>query len=429
MILKDLCPMALTIGSRFSGAGRWTLLRPITIVLGVLFISITRAATASVPQVALATFGPGLVYWERFGHDAIIVNDPAVGEPIVYNYGVFDFEQKDFFLNFARGHMQYRLIAEPLDEDLAAYAAEGRSVTVQILDLTPAQARWLAAFLAWNAQPENARYQYDYFINNCTTKVRDALNEALGGAIGRQLSRRWTRHTYRFEVVRLISPDFWLALGMDAALGPKADRPLNLWQDSFIPMVLSRALRHVAVRDTHGGTVPLVSAQQVVLRARLRPPPVTPPALRLPFLTVGLALAALLFWLGRGKSRFSRMSFALLAGAWWLVCGLGGLVLAGLWGLTDHWAAWGNENLLLLDPVCLVLPAVWWSAPRAARGLATFIATAALISSIIRALPGLYQRNLLFIALAVPVHLLLALLTWRQHVVTAATVQPDASLA
>jgi Domain of unknown function (DUF4105) len=376
--------------------------------------------------VALVTFGPGPIYWERFGHDAFIVSDPAAGEPIVYNYGVFDFQQKNFLVNFARGHMQYRLIAEPLDEDLAAYAAEGRSVTVQMLNLTPAQARWLAAFLAWNARPEHARYPYDYFINNCATKVRDALNQALGGVLEPQLSRQWTPQTYRFDVVRLMSPDFWMALGMDAALGPKADRPLNLWQESFVPMALSHALRQAVVRDARGEAQPLVSDEQVVLRGTLPSAPAAPPALGLPLLVTGLALTALLLWLARGEDRARRACFALLACAWWLMCGLSGLVLTGLWALTDHWAAWGNENLLLLDPVCLAVPLLWWYAPRAARWLATAVAVAALLSPVIRVLPGLYQRNLPFIALALPVHLLLAVFAWHRRFATEVAAQPDA---
>ena len=384
------------------------------LVLGFSFSGITRAATVSSPQVALATFGPGQLYWERFGHNALIVNDPAAGAPIVYNYGVFDFQEKHFFLNFVRGHMHYSLDAEPLDVDLAMVAAEGRSMTVQMLNLRPAQARWLAAFLAWNARPQNSQYRYDYFINNCSTKVRDALNQALGGALERQLAPRRAPHTYRFEAVRLISPDFWLALGMDTALGPNADRPLNLWQESFVPMVLSRALQHVVVRDTSGDTRPLVSDERMVLPGRLPPAPATPPALRLPFLIAGVTLAALLMLLARGRGRLYRASFAWLAVAWWVMCGLSGLALAALWGLTDHWAAWDNENLLLLDPLCLVVPFVWWRAPRVARGLLTLIAAAALISPISRALPGLYQRNLAFIALTVPVHLLLAVLAWRR---------------
>jgi hypothetical protein len=414
MSVNQPCSVRSSLDGRHPRAAK-NLRTAIALVLGLMFIGITQAATVNAPQVALVTFGPGRLYWERFGHDAIIVNDPAAGAPIVYNYGVFDFHQKNFLLNFVRGHMHYSLVAEPLDADLAMFADEGRSVTVQMLDLRPAQARWLAAFLAWNSRPQNARYPYDYFINNCSTKVRDALNRALGGTLERQLVRQPAPHTYRFDAVRLISPDFWLALAMDTALGPNADRPLNLWQESFVPMVLSRALRHVVVRDAQGSTRPLVTDEQVVLPGRLPPAPAAPPALRLPFLIAGLALAALLLWLPRGNRPFHRASFAILACAWWLMCGLTGLMLAGLWGLTDHWAAWGNENLLLLDPVCLALPFVWWCAPRAARWLVTLIAVAALISPIIRTLPGFFEHNLSFIALALPVQLSLATLAWRQR--------------
>ena len=383
----------------------------------------------SAPRVALVTFGPGRIYWERFGHNAFIVDDPATGARIAYNYGAFDFEEEHFLLNFALGHMRYSLVAEPLDADLAKYTAEGRSVTVQMLNLTPAQARQLAEFLAWNAQPQNADYRYDYFVDNCSTRLRDALSRALGGALERQLARRPAPHTYRFEAVRLVSPDFWLALGMDMGLGPNADGPLNLWQESFVPMVLSRALDDVTVRDTNGDTLPLVSDEQVVLPGRLAPAPAAPRELRLPFLAAGMGLAALLLWLARGKGRFHRASFALLAIAWWLICGFSGLVLAGLWGLSDHWAAWHNENLLLFNPLCLVLPLVWWRAPRIACFLATLIAAAALTSLIIRTLPGLYQGNLAFIALSVPVHVVLAMLAWRQRSVAGTTARLDARLA
>ena len=109
---------------------------------------VLTADQLSAPQVALLTYGPGPLYWERFGHNAIVIDDPAAGTRMAYNYGVFDFQEKRFLLNFALGHMRYSLGAEPLDVDLATYVPEGRSVTVQMLNLTPAQARQLAAFLA-----------------------------------------------------------------------------------------------------------------------------------------------------------------------------------------------------------------------------------------------------------------------------------------
>lgn len=375
----------------------------------------TETPQPSAPQLAIVTFGPGTLSWERFGHNAIVVDDPEAGTRLTYNYGVFDFLEQNFLLNFALGHMHYSLAARELDEDLAVYLGEGRSVTVQVLNLTPAQARHLAAFLAWNAQPKNAGYRYDYFLNNCSTRVRDALNQALGGALERQLAGRAAPRSYRSDAVRLISADFWSAVGMDMGLGPKADGPLSLWQESFVPMVLSASLRNVVVTDASGRALPLVSDEQVVSTGELPAPPAAPPELRLPFLAAGIGLGALLLGLARGAGRLYRVSFGLLAVAWWLICGLSGLVLAGLWGLTDHWAAWDNENLLLFDPLCLLLPVMWWRTPQLTRGLATLIAVAALLTLIIRALPGLYQDNLAFIALAVPVHLVLAVLAWRRR--------------
>lgn len=379
--------------------------------------SVAQLATAqpSSTKLALVTFGPGQRYWERFGHNAIIVDDSAAGTRVVYNYGAFDFQEKHFLLNFALGQMRYSLVAQPLDAAVAIYAAAGRSVTVQILNLTPMQARRLAQFLAWNAQPQNAQYRYDYFANNCSTRVRDALNQALDGTLERQLVRQPAGHTYRFDAVRLISADFWLALGMDALIGPQGDVPLSLWQESFLSMVLSRSLDAVTVRGTNGETAPLVSDEQVVLPGKLPPAPAAPPALRLPLLTAGMGWAALLLWLGHGKGGLYRWSFALAAVAWWLICGFFGLLLAVLWGWSDHWAIWSNENLLLLDPLCLALPVVWWRAPRIAWGLASLIAAAALLSLVVRTLPGLYQSNLAFIALALPVHLALAALAWRRR--------------
>jgi hypothetical protein len=372
-------------------------------------------------RVALVTYGPGPLYWERFGHNAVVIDDSAAGTRIAYNYGVFDFDEKHFALNFARGRMHYSIDAEPLDADVESYAAEGRSVTVQVLNLTAVQAQRLAAFLDWNVQPQNAVYQYDYFLNNCSTKVRDALNRVLGGALERQLARRSLARTYRFDAVRLISPDFWFGLGMDMGLGPKADRPLSLWQESFVPEVLSRALDAVTVPDANDQTMPLVADAQTVLAGNLPPAPAAPPDFRVAFLATGIGLAASLLWLARASGRLGRTAFALLAIAWWLICGSAGFLLAALWGLTDHWAAWQNENLLLLDPLCLALAAAWWRVPQLARRLAILIAGAALLSLIIRTIPGWYQANVAFIALTVPVHVVFAVIAWRQRTSAART--------
>ena len=140
-------------------------------------------------RVGIATMQPGTVFFERFGHDAVVVDDPSHGEPISYNFGFFDPDEPDFLGNFVRGKMRYRLVALPFAEDMAYYRDVGRGVSIQWLDLSDAEATRLASALAENAKPENARYGYDYFTDNCATRVRDAIDKALGGGLKRQIGR------------------------------------------------------------------------------------------------------------------------------------------------------------------------------------------------------------------------------------------------
>jgi hypothetical protein len=320
-------------------------------------------------------------------------------------------------LNFARGYMNYRMAADDLRGDMYYTNREGRWLQEQKLNLTPQQRATLAEFLQWNAQPENMNYRYDYFLSNCATRVRDALDMALGGALKKQLEAVQTPYSYRHEAVRLISPDFIAGVGMDLGLGPRADRPLNLWQQSFVPMVLMEAVRNVKVTDAEGHEQPLVISEQRLLNSRLPEDPKQPPDRRLPFLLIGLGVAALLLLLNWQRARLTaRLPYAVLATALNLAFGLGGLILVAMWTLTQHWGGWDNENLLLLNPLCLLLLPAWagsararWQPSRFARHLVQVIAALAAFSLVLRLLPGCYQANLPWIFLLLPVHAALLL--------------------
>lgn len=363
------------------------------------------------PRISLLTFAPGPVYWQRFGHNALMVEPGDGGATAVYNYGIFDFFQKNFFLNFARGHMLYRLAAIPVPNTLAEYAAEGRWVYVQELALSEAQARNLAAFLAENALPQNAEYRYDYFRANCSTRVRDALDQTLGGALKQAWSPQPSGTSFRREATRLMSPVPPLMLGMDYILGPAADQPISLWEQAFVPEVLMRAVR--AAR---------VDGQPLVAREGYWLPPAGGPeapeqafGFTLPALLLGALLATALLLLHRQRRRpTARGAYLVLALLPSLLSGLGGLVLLAAWTLTDHWAMWANHNLLLFSPLSLLLlpslvagaRAQWRPAP-VVRLLAALIAFGALLSLPLQLLPGA-QQQLPWIAFWLPVHAVLA---------------------
>ncbi|NJD20389.1 MAG: DUF4105 domain-containing protein, partial [Gemmatimonadetes bacterium] len=137
-------------------------------------------------RVWLITVGPGAAVWERFGHKAIRVADVVTGRDLAYNWGIFDFDQVGFIPRFLKGQMLYMLAPFRSGPMIEAYAGTGREVVAQELALTPSQRAALQAFADWNALPQNRDYRYDYFRDNCSTRVRDALDQALAGALSRR---------------------------------------------------------------------------------------------------------------------------------------------------------------------------------------------------------------------------------------------------
>lgn len=391
----------------------------VTTALALVFLLLSPAVPAanlhtepgSQLEISLLTFGPGEIYWERFGHNAIRVIDHAAETDIAYNYGIFDFAEKDFVLNFVRGHMRYRIAANDTASDIAFYAQEGRWIVEQKLNLAPMQRAALLAFLETNRQPENAYYRYDYFVDNCSTRVRDALDRALDGALHGALVARSRGFTYRMHADRLMAPDFALMLGIDAGLGPFADRRLSAWEDSFVPMALMEHLRDLRIGDA-----PLIASETRLSPSRLTEPAYLPPALRWPFFVIGITVAMSLIVLARRAPHLFAVAATLIA----LVCGIAGLVLAALWGLTDHRSAWRNENLLLLNPLCLLLLPTWWQLRRSGahvgpfgRALAWLIVVLAAFALFAKILPWFEQDNRAWIALLLPLHVALLLAVER----------------
>ncbi|HEU4992186.1 MAG TPA: DUF4105 domain-containing protein [Luteimonas sp.] len=354
-------------------------------------------------RVGVMTMQPGEIFWERFGHDAIVVEDTGTGAAVSYNYGFFDPTEPGFLGRFVRGEMEYMLVALPLQDDLATYRDEGRGVSIQWLDLTQAQARRLADALEVAARPENARYRYDYFTANCATKVRDAIDAALGGELHHDIAGRSRGNTYRSEAVRLASPAPWMWIGFDIGLSRRADQQLSRWEEAFVPMRLADSLAEARLADGR----PLVASEQVLLPHRIAPEPPERPRPWWPWLVAGLALAAAVLWLARRAPR----ALGAAAGVFWLACGLLGALMLFLWLGTEHRFAWANENLLLFDPLALLLiPGAWRLAggrPPGAwfRRLLAVVAAFAVAALLLKWVLLFSQVNEPWIALLLPLHL------------------------
>jgi hypothetical protein len=368
--------------------------------------------------VSVMTMGPGAMVWERFGHNAIWIHDPIRGTDLTYNFGLFDFRQQNFILRFVRGQMWYWMAGFPAEQYLEEYKRNNRSVWVQELDLSPRARLQLQEFLAWNALPENRFYHYDYYRDNCSTRVRDAIDRVVGGAVRRATEAVPVGASYRFHTQRLTANDPLIYTGLLLALGEGVDRPLTAWEEMFLPLKLREHLRGVTIAGPDGHPKPLVKSERTISLSTAPSPPDAPPDWLPAYLLLGSTIGALAWVLSRGARRnaVARAGFLFVVAGWAVLVGLAGTVLAGLWGLTDQVMAYRNEYLLQMSPLALFILPFLFGAVRGSpgRGRAAFAVagTVAALSALglaAKLLPGFDQVNGPVIALALPAHIGVAL--------------------
>jgi hypothetical protein len=326
----------------------------------VIVLGLSRAALAAEEggagdplRVYVMTFGPGDHPFNKFGHDALWVEDRAAGTNRVYNFGTFSFDSPRLILDFLGGRLNYWLSVSSLPVVVASYERENRGIAVQELALPLEAKRLLQARLVENARPENRAYKYDYFLDNCSTRVRDAIDRVVGGAL-RRSAQEPGRMTLREHALRMTARPLWFYLALDLVLGPAVDRPTDHWGEMFLPEELARGL---AVATLPGGGPPLVGSSQVVFRASRPPPLERPPARRAPFFAVGGLVGLAFFGLGwtaacRGAAR---VAMGVLVALWGLVVGFIGCFLVYAWAFTDHVVAHHNQNILLCAPWAITL--------------------------------------------------------------------------
>jgi len=402
------------------------------VLAGALRAQVSAAPPATAPYVdalhapgqnvtiSLFTMGPSDdQIWEMFGHSAIWIHDNTTNRDTVFNWGEFDSTQPYFIWHFIQGLNYYRMGGGSLDETLAYYRYFHRTLVSQQLDLTTAQKDSLLHLMQINAEPQNVQYLYDYFRNNCSTRPRDLLDQVTGGALHAS-SSQITDHTYRWHALRLMQASRLIALGVDIGLGEPSDRPIARWDEMFLPQQLHDVVATVHVRDSAGASHPLVESESVLLQSDRPPEPAAPPKLGVWLTSLGVVIAALIAWLGLGiepNDRGRRIGTGVVICVWAVIAGLLGCALTFLWMFTDHVFAHANENLLLFNPLWLILAVlavvyyVSGRAERVTRWLASFLAVLSACALLAHLVGLSRQSNLTLIGLALPVALVIAWLT------------------
>ncbi len=301
--------------------------------------------------ISVLTCSPGPEIYELVGHTAIRVRGEGVDS--VWNYGVFDFSAPGFVYRFVKGETDYMLFSCPFEWFIPEYIERGSSVKEQVLNLTPEETRRLYAMLQREALPENRTYRYNYVLDNCATRVRDRIDEALDAPV--QYTDTAIFKSFRDAMMTYHKNYPWYQTGIDMALGSGIDRPITFREEMFAPERLSAGLSG-ALRPGGG---PLVGLERTLVPAReesvLPPTPWwrAPETVAILLLIVNAAVAV---W-DTLRRRTARIWYA----AWFLLIGIGGCLVAFLVFVSVHEATSPNILIFWLNPLqLLMIPGLWW---------------------------------------------------------------------
>lgn len=365
-------------------------------------------------RVSVLTFSPGDHPFYKFGHNAIVIYDDTKrgrrDYAKVYNYGTFSFGDPALIPKFFLGRFMYWLSAQTLQGTILGYKRENRAITEQVLDLDAETKLELQRALEENLQGDNKYYKYDYYRDNCSTRVRDMIDRVTKGRV-KAAGAGPARLTYREHTLRLTEslPAEYVILNL--VMGDLIDKPVTEWDEDFIPMEFQKTLRKVTVVGADGTERPIVKEEKVILPSQQVPPPDNPPIWWPYALATGLVMGGALAGLGRAaaKGRGARIAIGALLSLFGLVFGFFGWFFLAAWAFTDHAVGYGNENVMLCVPWAIVLTG---TGINVARGKAKSItralllvkaaAVSAVVALVVKALPWFDQDNGFFLVFFIP---------------------------
>ncbi|RPD96176.1 DUF4105 domain-containing protein [Aureibaculum marinum] len=312
------------------------------LILLLLFISngfSQQITLSNRAEISVITVDPGTEQlYDTFGHSAFRVKDDILRMDLAYNYGIFDFNTPNFYTKFAQGKLLYELAAYPFSAFYRSYAQENRRIREQVLDLTQEEKQAFFNFLQNNAKPENKSYLYDFFYDNCATKLKEVAENVLEQNVefntsfieGKNETLRSLIHQYSKQ------KHPWGTFGIDLALGAIIDKKATTKDYLFLPDNIFNAYAESTINGK-----PIVKKTNTLFTPKEQKIPV---ALFSP--TIIFSLFALLFlWITyrdyKKQKRSKWVDFILF-----LCTGLIGVVVLLLWFATDHTATKDNYNAL-----------------------------------------------------------------------------------
>jgi len=298
--------------------------------------------------VYLLTCGPGTDTYSIYGHSALRIVIPSKNSDIVYNWGVFDFDTPNFAWKFAKGRLDYMLGAASLERFLQGYLFEQRFVYSQRINLSPLESQKLLFLINENLKPENVSYRYDFFYDDCSTRIRDLLEESIGGKLLYPPAETGKSPTFRDMLGKYQNPYPWLRFGVDLIMGSPGDKQALYRDRMFLPIDLQNELVEARInRDSK--MIPLLRNIEVLLDFNL--PSVKQNIFTSPVFIFTLLLIIIVILSALLKSMKSNRLIDIII---FSVFSILALLMIFFNFFTDHVQMKWNLNIIWLNPLLLV---------------------------------------------------------------------------
>lgn len=315
-------------------------------LINLLFAGITARAQQPDTSFYLVTCGPGIEVYSHYGHSALLVS--IGGRDTIYNWGVFDYDTPNFAWKFAKGRLNYMLGTDRYNRFLRDYFYEQRYVFSQKMNVTSSEKRKMMDLIAINLRPENVRYRYDFFYDDCSTRIRDLLENSVGGNLKYPSEKSEGLPTFRDMINKYQVQYPWLQFGIDLLVGSPAEQKANLRDRMFLPDELMSSLSS-AVVNRNGQDVALLDSPSAVLDF-------DPPVIKHSFIfspmfifSALFVLVAFLSFLLKSRAYTNFMDFILF-----FILALLALIMIFFNFFTDHAQTHWNLNILWLNPFMII---------------------------------------------------------------------------
>jgi hypothetical protein len=304
--------------------------------------------------ISVLTIGPGNSLSDSFGHSAIRVQDKSKNYDLVFNYGIYDFNDPKFYSNFIKGYLNYSLGVSYFKDFKSSYISNNRSIKEQVLLLPDSLNKKIVDRLIINSKPENKNYLYDYFSNNCSTIIKDIIDESLIKYDYQNTYVVKDKNTYRNLIYENINKNSWGSLGIDICLGSYIDQEIDPEKNTFLPEYLFEYLNSSYYKHPElGNKIKLVKKINFINNKNKQFPNLNIDTLLYSPLFIFIILSSLLIYLNV-KYLNNKKVHLLLQSTHIITSAIGFLILF-LWFFTDHYSAAYNYNLLWANPLNIIL--------------------------------------------------------------------------